>query len=703
MQRPALERWLSIDLVVETFHTMAAWQDTAAALAQLMERSGGFRVIRRWQWDAVGDTHGGLGRKGGMRTTRGRLPEGVGPRLVIVLSDCLSRAWEDGSALACLARWGATDTVALLQVLPALLWERTGLGNVPDSYVTGGIAGTPNARLTIARPEMPVWVALAETPPGTDVDPHHGMIAVPVVSLDPDHLIPWARLVAGRAAPPVYAVLVGTLCSDGREGLIADADATAWMAEGRDEIEDSASPPEQNEDDLIEEFWGYASPEARFLAGCLTVTSPVTLGAMRAIRDAMVPHPREVQIAEILMSGFLRPTSSDTTVYAWVGGIRERLGSGLRADHRSKVRRAVGRWMKAHPAPAQEMMAFVPDPLGESGLSDASADGHVAEIPVEGGSTEGFLRPSAIASEAVNHLGQSEQVLDQLLFFATDTQHSWLIRTSHHLVIILDDPTTRKTNNLVQRSMRLSDASPVRAKVDDGRSTVGFGSEVLPPWYYSSHLYTTPSEIETAIRSLLRLTLEYDSDTELLPFSSWGQYAIGRSDFRIGLEEPGRYYLFSSLDQQNVGLNKSIGILKGVIKFQYKANSNLNENVVFYAIPMRGDPQRDDLLEVGGAVVDDPRNEFSKLRVRLPGVTDGGPEWKPAELRFNFQGIRDATYTIFGPRINEGCSRRGPAVVMIRHIKVVGESEGAEAPRSIEAAMIALPKRRWNQTDSSTG
>jgi hypothetical protein len=47
----ARERWLQVDLVVDTGTSMAIWRQTAAELRALLERQGAFRNVRAWAID----------------------------------------------------------------------------------------------------------------------------------------------------------------------------------------------------------------------------------------------------------------------------------------------------------------------------------------------------------------------------------------------------------------------------------------------------------------------------------------------------------------------------------------------------------------------------------------------------------------------------------------------------------------------------
>ena len=76
--------------------------------------------------------------------------------------------------------------VALVQVLPERLWVRTGLGNAAHLALRSHAPGTPNRRLEQRRTQD--WL---------DAPPQAGF-PVPVVTLEPELLAVWARLLVGR-------------------------------------------------------------------------------------------------------------------------------------------------------------------------------------------------------------------------------------------------------------------------------------------------------------------------------------------------------------------------------------------------------------------------------------------------------------------------------------------------------------------------
>jgi hypothetical protein len=126
---------------------------------------------------------------------------------------------------------------------------------------------------------------------------------------------------------------------------------------------------------------------------------------------------------------------------------------------------------------------------------------------------------------------------------------------------------------------------------------------------------------------------------------------------------------------ESVGINKSLRLLHGKVEFEYKVISSkaTQQNIYFCIIPMK-EPTRDcfGLLEVGAEVQDDPKNPDSKYRERfyIPIDHYGSSQWHCASMFFDFRQTHKAFYSIFAPRINEGCSNPEPACFLTKNLRV---------------------------------
>jgi hypothetical protein len=93
-------------------------------------------------------------------------------------------------------------------------------------------------------------------------------------------------------------------------------------------------------------------------------------------------------------------------------------------------------------------------------------------------------------------------VVGELLIFQTPRQRTWLIATTQHLFIVLDDEKTRLKRNLVQTFFGLKDALPLGFGVSGGSGIVKFAAEDTW-WFYSQHLFSTTDALNSAVQRLV--------------------------------------------------------------------------------------------------------------------------------------------------------------------------------------------------------
>src|SRR5690348_10307174 len=137
----ARERWLQVDLVVDTSTSMAIWRQTATELRALLERQGAFRNVRAWAIDSdqsaprltpLGKTPVG---QTVISHSAAELVDPGGRRAVLILTDAVGRSWHDGTMMPHLLTWAQSCPLAIIQTLPRRLWHRTAL----DIYPVSGI------------------------------------------------------------------------------------------------------------------------------------------------------------------------------------------------------------------------------------------------------------------------------------------------------------------------------------------------------------------------------------------------------------------------------------------------------------------------------------------------------------------------------------------------------------------------------------
>ena len=319
---PAEERWQTVDLFVDAGDdedvAMRLWAATADRLAETLACSGAFRDVRRHHW------HPGRGRV--------PVPHVEGRHVALVLTDLRARHWADGRAQRELARWTGTMSVAVVHVLPEHLWPRCAVlparvrlttpypmaptarwhaepddfsvieehGAGPGWGVGTGTGGAPGPGAEAGRDAGPDAVGAGPDAAGAAVEARR--VSVPVLSLSPEGFDRWARFVVGEL-PGGYRV---------RSLYVS---RTAWpVPTGRRPYPRPADPHLQTR-----VLRAQLSPIAYRLA-TLCAAIPLNLSLLQLVRSELLPEARTWHLAELLLSGALRPTHTDP-VDTWPSGM----------------------------------------------------------------------------------------------------------------------------------------------------------------------------------------------------------------------------------------------------------------------------------------------------------------------------------------------------------------------------------------------
>ena len=308
----ARERWLQVDLVVDTSASMAIWRQTATELRALLERQGAFRNVRAWAIDGdqsaprltpLGKTPAG---QSVISHSAAELVDPGGRRAVLILTDAVGRSWHDGTMMPQLLTWAQSCPLAIVQVLPRRLWHRTAL----DIYPVAGVMRTG------ARPPFRVLDSGSLTAGNLPSGPPAAW--VPVLYLDSAWLGPWAAMAAGTSEKPARMFAVP----------LYDEQATP----ARQPVPDQDFPADERLRIFQEDT---ASAEALELAGYLAA-APLSLPVMRLVQHAMLPRSGPDHLAEVFLSGLLvraNPADEggdpDAVLYDFREGVREKLLGGL--------------------------------------------------------------------------------------------------------------------------------------------------------------------------------------------------------------------------------------------------------------------------------------------------------------------------------------------------------------------------------------
>lgn len=259
------ERWLDLVLVVDTGPSMWPWRPLVRELRAMLTQLGAFRDVRVSYLD-----------DGRISPGPAALIDPSERRLVLVLSDCSGRHWWDGRAQRVLAVLARRNLTTILQPLPEQMWRRTAAPTVPG-FATAKQPCAPNPRLAFEP---------------FDGHPVPAGIPVPVLELDPLWFTDWARLVAGESRDGIATAMT-----------FVRARHEARTSRPREELALGAT-------DRVLRFQASATPEAVRLAAFIAVSTP-TLPVMRLVQRSMLPGSAPSHLAEVVVSGLLRPRERD--------------------------------------------------------------------------------------------------------------------------------------------------------------------------------------------------------------------------------------------------------------------------------------------------------------------------------------------------------------------------------------------------------
>jgi formylglycine-generating enzyme required for sulfatase activity len=325
--KPDQERWLEAALVIE--HTAAnfIWQDTIQEFKRLLEHQGAFRSVNVWYLQVTNE--GGkaasagpatavkaapvtlLAHRPGSQSQKPRnlkeLVDPAGRRLIWVVSDCISPAWQEGIIQSeCLALWAKHGPVAIMQLLPGRLWGRTTLRSGVTVKLSGLTPGAANQSLVLH--DVPVWSNHSAPDSQTDRG-----LKLPIVTLEPASLALWARMVAGFGEHQAPGV---------------------WFDEGWQEWQqdEPGSPTLPGAESLVQRFNTTASLPARQLAAFMAIV-PLQLPIIYLIQATMLPDSTPLHLAEVFMSGLIQRGEAATSgktddagkTYDFVPDVREQL------------------------------------------------------------------------------------------------------------------------------------------------------------------------------------------------------------------------------------------------------------------------------------------------------------------------------------------------------------------------------------------
>ena len=275
--KPVLEPWLDLVLVVDESESMLIWRQTVLEFRKLLRNYGTFRDVHLWGLDWGNrqfQLRSGLGSKHLHRSSRKPevLIDPSGRQLILVISDCVAEYWQGEQIVKLLNLWSRSSLVSVVQVLPEWMWTRTAIRNYAPLTLSSTEAGLPNLRLNAK------WHDTYQAVPKSA-----SAALVPIVSLNADVILNWSQMVMGHCESSGYLV----------RATVVQIDAQS---------QDTLSPKQQ-----IEQFEVMSSPIAQRLMGLLAASPVITLPVIRLIQETMLPASRQMNVAEVLLGGLLKP------------------------------------------------------------------------------------------------------------------------------------------------------------------------------------------------------------------------------------------------------------------------------------------------------------------------------------------------------------------------------------------------------------
>lgn len=280
------ERWLSLDLLIEQNTSMAIWQDSLRAFEKLCQRVGAFRDVRLWYFDP--GTRSISTRDGAPARPLRVLKQSQGRSLIWFAGNLAHTAWHQPDLLADLSMLARQQIVAVLQLLPERLWERSKLARLPQSqwcYFGSRQAGSPNQRY-IAEPQD-AWPLAPE---------RSTTLKLPMLSFEPLLMQAYANFLRAPSATLMPGLWIDR-CSISAPNQNNVTNVAAQPAI-------NIKPPEEEVLRRLQQFKRHASDGAKNLLQLLWAM-PLWLPLIRLVQRKLLPQTGNAELAEVLHSGLL--------------------------------------------------------------------------------------------------------------------------------------------------------------------------------------------------------------------------------------------------------------------------------------------------------------------------------------------------------------------------------------------------------------
>ncbi|MDF5729348.1 MAG: formylglycine-generating enzyme family protein [Rhizonema sp. PD38] len=275
------EPWLDLALVIDESQSMLIWRHTVDELQRLLKNYGIFRDLQVWgiKPDQEGNALQIFSRMGSNHRLSDpkEIIDPTGRRLILVVSDCVSNLWRKGIIFPVLHDWTQKQPLAVIQLLPEWMWQRSALSLGTAVGFSSSTAGVANRDLLVNKKFL-----------------REERIKIPVLTLEPAPAAQWSQMLVGKADAAVPGYLLPTQLNIAKHPLLK-----------RQQEALSSLDSQQR----VDRFRLNTSPLGRKLAALLAAAPVISLPIVRLIQESLLPESRQVQVAEVFLGGLLKPKS----------------------------------------------------------------------------------------------------------------------------------------------------------------------------------------------------------------------------------------------------------------------------------------------------------------------------------------------------------------------------------------------------------
>lgn len=344
--QPRDERWLDVIMFYDNWVTMLMWHRLIQEFQQILVDTGAFRQVTPYRltttrhndiYEATLYTHT-TNQQTSRKIKAQELLDYGERRLFLVLTDGMSPIWQSGAATELLSPLLKQNYMVLVNVLPPVLWEYSGLNHAIQISIKAGWQDSlnhslrgENVRNTIGQIQ------------------NFNAIPLPVISISPFTLGRCARILAGNTTEKMPALLLPTRSVGQPEQRYFN-----WHE----------PISKENARRRFSQFEKIASPDAKRLAVRLAATAPLTFPVIRIIQSHMWPRTTDHHLAELFHVGLFHQISDEP-----IWDNPEQVQFEIHKSLRSLLRRNLSFWEKTEPL---YLTAKYLDKLGGDGIYEAA-------------------------------------------------------------------------------------------------------------------------------------------------------------------------------------------------------------------------------------------------------------------------------------------------------------------------------------------